>query len=77
MASPGADSLIGWHINCGWDQAADFYAADSFREQFNRPDIVKLVLETLEENTAIEDANRRAGLKRAEEDVRKPAPPEK
>ena len=49
MASPGAESLIGWHVNRGWNEAAQFYPADRFRDQFNRPDIVKLVLETLDE----------------------------
>ena len=75
MASPGAESLIGWHVNRGWDEAAQFFPADRFREQFNRPDIVKLVLATLDEGKAINEANRGANLKRAEEDVRKLAPP--
>jgi WD40 repeat protein len=74
-ASPGAESLIGWHVNRGWDQAAQFFPADRFREQFNRPDIVKLVLETLDEGKAIEEGNKRASVKRADEDVRKHAPP--
>ena len=75
MASPGAELLIGWHVNRGWDEAAQFYSADRFRDQFNRPDIVKLVLETLDEGKAIEEANRRANVKRAVEDVREIAPP--
>ena len=75
MASPGAESLIGWHVNRGWDEAAQFYSVDRFREQFNRPDIVKLVLETLDEGKAIEVANKRTNVRRAVEDVRKIAPP--
>jgi caspase domain-containing protein len=75
MASPGAESLIGWHVNRDWDEAARFYPVDRFRQQFNRPDIVKLVLETLDETKAIEEANKRADVKRADEDVRKIAPP--
>ena len=70
MASPGAESLIGWHVNRGWDEAAQFFPVDRFREQFNRPDIVKLVLETLDEGKAIEEANKRGNVKRAVEDVR-------
>ena len=27
MASPGAEDLIGWHINRGWNQQADFFPA--------------------------------------------------
>ena len=75
MASPGAESLIGWHVNRGWDEAAQFYRVDRFRDQFNRPDIVKLALETLDEGKAIEEANKRAKVKRAVEDVRVIAPP--
>ncbi len=75
MASPGAESLIGWHVNRGWDRAARFFPADRFREQFNRPDIVKLVLQTLDETKAIDEANTRARIRRSEEDVRKLAPP--
>ena len=41
MASPGGEDLIGWHVNRGWDQAADFFPASRFRERFSRPDIVR------------------------------------
>jgi WD40 repeat protein len=75
MASPGAESLIGWHVNRTWDKAADFYPADRFRDQFNRPDIVRMVLATLDEGRAIEDANRRANVPRVVENVRAIAPP--
>ena len=74
MASPGGEFLIGWHVNRGWDEAATFFPADRFREQFNRPDIVKLVLKTLDEGRAIEAANSRPSTRRAEEDVRKILP---
>ncbi|MGP0088604.1 MAG: hypothetical protein ACLPKB_01375, partial [Xanthobacteraceae bacterium] len=57
MASPGAEDLIGWHLNRGWDQAADFFPASRFRERFSRPDVVQKVLETLDEGKAIEEAN--------------------
>ena len=76
IASPGAESLIGWHVNGKtWDETAQFFSADRFRDQFNRPDIVKLVLETLDERQAIEEANKRAKVTRALEDVRATAPP--
>ena len=77
MASPGAEALIGWHVNQGWDKAGLFYPVDRFRAQFNRPDIVKLVLATLDEAKAIEQANKGKGadFRRAEADVRKIAPP--
>jgi hypothetical protein len=63
MASPGGEDLIGWHVNRGWDEAADFFPASRFRERFSRPDIVGLVLETLDEDAAIKKANQTAGRK--------------
>ena len=44
MASPGGEDLIGWHVNRGWEQEADFFPASRFRDRFSRPDIVRLVL---------------------------------
>lgn len=44
--SPGADSLIGWHVNRGPDQSADFYTAQQFRKQFYRPDLIRQLLKT-------------------------------
>jgi len=60
MASPGGEDLIGWHLNRGWDQAADFFPASRFRNRFNRPDIVQLVLTTLDEGEATKVANEAA-----------------
>ncbi len=73
-ASPGAEDLIGWHVNRDWDHAPDFFPASRFRDQFNRPDIVKRVLDDLDEDTAIAEANRLAGAKPAEE-IAKKLPP--
>jgi hypothetical protein len=44
-ASPGAEDLIGWHVNRGFDAAPDFYPASTFASTFNRPDIVKAALD--------------------------------
>jgi WD40 repeat protein len=60
MASPGGEDLIGWHVNRGWSQAADFFPASRFRDRFNRPDIVQLVLDTLDEDAAVKQANAKA-----------------
>jgi hypothetical protein len=73
-ASPGAEDLIGWHVNRDWDHAPDFYPASRFRDQFNRPDIVKRVLDDLDEDAAIAEANRLAGTRQAE-DVGRKLPP--
>ncbi len=66
-ASPGAEDLIGWHVNRGWERAPDFFPASRFHGHFNRPDIVSRVLDDLDEDTAIAEANRIAGSKRAGE----------
>ena len=57
MASAGGENLIGWHVNRGWNQEADFFSASQFRADYNRPDIVKLVLKTRDEAEAIRQAN--------------------
>ena len=61
MASPGAEDMIGWHLNRGWAQEADFFPASRFRDRFNRPDIVQGVLRTLDEAEAVSQANAAAG----------------
>ncbi|MFZ1101488.1 MAG: hypothetical protein WAN86_01160 [Hyphomicrobiaceae bacterium] len=43
--SPGGEDLIGWHVNRGLDQAADFYPAETFRSTFHRPDLVQAALD--------------------------------
>ena len=45
-AGPNSEELIGWHINRGKDQLAEFYPVSRFADRFNRPDIVKHVLST-------------------------------
>src|SRR5471030_3097163 len=61
----GGEDLIGWQVNRGWEQQADFFPASRFRERFNRPDIVRLALETLDEGEAVKRAN--AAAKRHED----------
>jgi hypothetical protein len=56
-ASPGGEELIGWHVNRGWEQAADFFPAARFRDTYARPDIVERVLDTLDEAEAVRLAN--------------------
>ena len=60
-ASPGAEDLIGWHLNRGRDHAADFYPASRFRNQFYRPDVIAKLLQTQEEGEALRLANEEAG----------------
>jgi WD40 repeat protein len=60
-ASLGAEDLIGWHLNQAPDQVADFFPASRFRDQFYRPDIVRLVLSTLDEPGALRQADAARG----------------
>ena len=66
-SSREAEGLFGWHVNRGWDRAADFYPVSRFRDRFNRPDIIQRVLDDLDEGTAIAEANRLSGAKLAED----------
>jgi caspase domain-containing protein/WD40 domain-containing protein len=60
-AAPGAEDLIGWHVNRGVDQAADFFPVSRFREQYYRPDVVSKVLEVADEAKAVALANEALG----------------
>jgi WD40 repeat protein len=42
--SPGADKIVGWQINHGFDHAADFVGAEQLRQHLHRPDIVERAL---------------------------------
>jgi WD40 repeat protein len=61
-ASASADDLIGWQVNHGYDQAPDFFPVSQFQQRFNCRDVVARVLDTLDENAAVEQANAAAGL---------------
>jgi hypothetical protein len=75
QASPGGEDLFGWHVNRGWDQAADFFPASRFRDRFSRPDIVQKILVTLDEAKAIEEANRQANVRTDNSSVASRLPP--
>ncbi|MFK7769456.1 MAG: SUMF1/EgtB/PvdO family nonheme iron enzyme [Mariniblastus sp.] len=45
-ASPGADRLIGWHINRGHDKEAKFFEVQQFKSKLYRPDVIDGILET-------------------------------
>ncbi len=61
-ASAGADDLIGWQVNHGYDRAADFFPASQFQQRFNRRDVIARALDTLDVDKAVEEANKAAGL---------------
>jgi WD40 repeat protein len=56
-ASPGGEDLIGWQVNNGQARAADWFPVSRFRQRFYRPDVIGLVLQTLDEAQAVQRAN--------------------
>jgi WD40 repeat protein len=62
-ASAGADDLIGWQVNRGYDNPPDFFSASQFRDQYYRPDVIARVLDTLDVDVAVREANAAAGRK--------------
>jgi hypothetical protein len=60
-ASVGADELIGWHVNHGFDQAPDFFPVSRFRDRFYRQDVIAKVLDTLDVEEAVRLADEAAG----------------
>ena len=75
-ASPGGEDFIGWHVNNGKDQAADFFPNSRFRSTYYRPDVIDRALETMDEAEALRLANEQPGRKPAETaSVRDKLPP--
>jgi WD40 repeat protein len=74
-AAPGAEDLIGWHVNNGKDQAADFFPVGQFRSTYYRPDVIARILQTGDEQVALQQANEAAGRKEQESTVAQQLPP--
>ena len=74
-AAPGAEDLIGWHVNNGRDAAADFFPVGQFRNVYYRPDVVSKILQTGDEQLALKEANEEAGRKGQQASVAQLLPP--
>lgn len=57
-AAPGAEKLIGWHVNRGPAKSARYFSVGQFREPLYRPDIIDRVLDGEDLESAVEAANR-------------------
>ncbi len=55
-SSPGADNIVGWQINKGFDKAADWVSAGQLRQHLNRPDIVAKAIELASAEEAVRNA---------------------
>jgi WD40 repeat protein len=55
--SPGAENLVGFVLNEGTDKLPTFAPAAKFQARFHRPDVVKRVLDTLDEDEAVRRAD--------------------
>ena len=74
-ASPGAEDLIGWHVNNGRDRQADFFPISRFRAAYYRPTVVAKVLETLDEKKAVNLVDTLDRTKTQQPDIAKILPP--
>jgi len=74
-SSPGADDLVGWHMNNGADEAADFFPVSKFKASYYRPDVVERILRTRDEKEALRLADNEAGKKSRELALDKMVPP--
>ena len=52
-ASPGSDSMIGWHINQGENREGLFFPAFVFSQYLNRPDVIREIISTCETDEVI------------------------
>lgn len=73
--APGAEDLIGWHLNNGPDKAADYYPASRFRNTYYRPDVIDLILETYDEEKALARADEAANRRHVRAPVTEQLPP--
>jgi WD40 repeat protein len=60
-SSPAGDDIIGWQVNRGRDQEAEFHVATRFHKQFYRPDVLRHVLETGDVPKALALADQETG----------------
>lgn len=80
-ASPGADRLIGFHLNRGPDKSAAFFEAQQFRKQLYRPDVINRIWKGQTVDEAVAEANRESDLHnaydfRSPSDIARHHPPE-
>jgi hypothetical protein len=74
-SSPNGDKIVGWQINKGPDQAAEYVTASQLRNQFYRPDIVERAIVLGSAIQALEETGRtRAGTFQLSDLATRPPP---
>ena len=73
--SPGAEDMIGWHVNNGADREANYYPVSKFRSIYFRPDVIDKVIETLDEDEALRVANLEGNRKSQQVTITQMLPP--
>jgi WD40 repeat protein len=56
MGSPGADKIVGWQINKGPANAAEYVGAEQLRQHLNRPDVVEKAIVLASAERAVREA---------------------
>ena len=56
-SSPNGDRIVGWQINKGPDQSAEYVTANQLRSKFYRPDIVERAIVLASASKAIEEVD--------------------
>jgi hypothetical protein len=59
VSSPNGDSIVGWQINKGYDQAADYVSARQLKSHFYRPAVVERSITVGSAKDAVEEARKR------------------
>ena len=75
-AAPGADELMGWHLNRGADEAAGFYPIGRFAQKYYRPDVIAAILQTLDFDQALALANKAGKRRQVTADLEEMLPPD-
>ncbi len=74
-ASPGGEDLVGWQLDRGEKQAADFYPASRFRGEYYRPDLISEVVNKGSLEAALAALVREGGRTEAKAAISERLPP--
>ena len=55
-ASANGDQYVGWHVNKGPENSAEYYNARQFRKYLYRPDVIKNALDKGSSSLAVKEA---------------------